>query len=250
MGMVMTKHAFGYIPDPIDLRDHPFVRAARVARPDHVDLRKSGGIVFDQGQLGSCVLNAVVGSIADHQPGFIGSRLWAYYKTRVRMGTTHEDSGATARAALTTVHKLGLAPEPDWPYDPGKFTISPPHKANTDAKHEVIDGYERIGGGLDAMLDALAMGKDFVIGLALFDSFESDAVAANGQVPMPQHGEGGPYYHEVRGVGYAMKSRQLICRNSWSDQWGDHGDFYLPFDYAADPKLTLDVWSITHCAAA
>ena len=202
--------------------------------------------MFDQGQLGSCVWNAVAGMIADNQPSDeLLSRLWGYWKTRVYERTTHEDAGCTARGALKTLAKSGCAPESDWPYDVAKAFVQPNRKSYVDAKHQVVDSYERIPPGLDAMLDALAMGKDFIIGLALFGSFDSDQVARDGMVPMPSHGEGGPYYHEVRCVGYHSRGRVLICRNSWGNQWGDDGDFYLPFDYANSPDLVIDVWTVT-----
>jgi hypothetical protein len=31
-------------------------------------------------------------------------------------------------------------------------------------------------------------------------------------------------------VGYDLDKRQFICRNSWTDKWGDSGHFYLAFD--------------------
>lgn len=31
-------------------------------------------------------------------------------------------------------------------------------------------------------------------------------------------------------VGYDLDKRVFICRNSWTDKWGDNGHFYLSFD--------------------
>lgn len=31
-------------------------------------------------------------------------------------------------------------------------------------------------------------------------------------------------------VGYDLDKRVFICRNSWTDKWGDSGHFYLSFD--------------------
>lgn len=42
--------------------------------------------------------------------------------------------------------------------------------------------------------------------------------------------EGGSSGHAYCLVGYDLTRRVAIARNSWTDQWGDHGHFYIPED--------------------
>eukprot|EP00439_Symbiodinium_sp_Y106_P036647 s2898_g4.t1 len=39
-------------------------------------------------------------------------------------------------------------------------------------------------------------------------------------------------------------SECFIVRNSWGDQWGDKGYFYMPYAYICNPDLANDFWSI------
>jgi len=46
--------------------------------------------------------------------------------------------------------------------------------------------------------------------------------------------------HSVLVVGYVDKDACLIVRNSWGPEWGDHGYFYMPYEYLT--KYTFDYW--------
>ena len=232
--------------DPLDLHYEKVVAPSQ--RPDHVDLERKGEPIWDQGQLGSCWWNACAAEINDVQPEFFTSRLWGYYKSRVKMHTTHEDSGTASRPALSVLLHMGAAPETDWPYEIDRFASPPPHKANVDAKAEVIEAYRRLS-GLDAMLDCLAAGRTFMLGVLLYDEFESNEVAHSGMVPMPAHGSNIVGGHEIQAKGYDAVKKLLKCRNSWAADWGDRGYFYLPFDYVSNAKLTLDAYVLDHCHA-
>lgn len=230
--------------DRYDGRDLHF--SAAVALPDHVDQRQASDRILDQGQLGSCVLNARSAMIEGKQPGFWDSRLAGYYWTRVLEHSTRTDAGCEPRDALKSLTKTGAAPEKDWPYLISKFRQRPPAKAYADAKKDVAWKYERLA-GLDAVLAAFAAGHDVLFGLRLYPEFESDAVARTGKVPMPSSGEAEIGGHAMRGRGYTSRngSRLIIVQNSWGAGWGDHGFCYLPFDYVADPRLCSDAWILT-----
>lgn len=234
--------------DRFDARDYRF--SGSVALPDSVDQRKSADRILDQGQLGSCVLNARSAMIEDKQPGFWDSRLAGYYWARVLEHSTHEDAGCEPRDALKVLTKYGTAPESDWPYDISKFTHQPPRQTYKDAHTNEGWRYERLV-GLDAILAAFAAGHDVLFGFRLYPEFESDEVARTGKVPMPRSGEGEIGGHGMRGRGYTSRtgSKLIIVQNSWGE-WGDHGYAYFPFDYVADPKLCSDAWILTKAPAA
>src|SRR2546430_14184641 len=63
-------------------------------------------------------------------------------------------------------------------------------------------------------------GYPFVFGFTVYESFETNAVARTGHVPMPASGEHVLGGHAVCTVGYDIKRRWFICRNSWGTSWG------------------------------
>src|SRR5450756_493078 len=84
------KSGYGWVPDLPDHRDimYSAVRKIPVKLPTSVDLRPTCSKVEDQGQLGSCTGNALVGALEflekkDKVPYIELSRLFVYYNERV-----------------------------------------------------------------------------------------------------------------------------------------------------------------------
>jgi len=94
------------------------------------------------------------------------------------------------------------------------------------------------------MQGCLASGYPFVFGFTVYESFESDMVARTGHAPMPASGEHVLGGHAVCAVGYNIKRRWFICRNSWGTSWGMRGYFTIPFAYLTDSDLCADFWTI------
>lgn len=245
------RKAYGALPDEFDPNDFRYQKVvAPSKRPDHVDLAPKGTVpIYDQGSLGSCMWWTVRENIEHQQPDFNPSVLWGYYKTRVKLHTTHEDSGSSSRSTLSVLLHEGCAPEADWPYDVSKFTKQPNRKSYKDAKKEVIGGYTRLR-TLDEILDAMAAGNVVMLGYALCEEFEQYDVANTGMVPMPKTGIIG--YHEMTGDGYKIGAQYegggiLKVRNHWAADFGDEGWVYIPFAYQKEPKLALDAYVLNDC---
>jgi C1A family cysteine protease len=238
----MNVQWYGWRPDKADARDFMY-RQKVTARPRSVDLRPSLPPCWDQGQLGSCTAFALTGAVAFLHQGFEGSQLWLYYKERVIEHTVKQDAGAEIRDGIKVLAKAGLPPEAAWPYDISKFAKRPPTSSNKAAKQDLISEYRRLS-GLGDYLDCLAAGSPFVIGITVYESFESDAVARSGEVPMPRAGEPQVGGHAICVVGYRPDGH-FIVRNSWNTDWGDNGHFYLPPEYLANSNLAGDAWAIT-----
>jgi C1A family cysteine protease len=243
--------------EPRDLRDYHFmsVRYKRpIELPKEVDLRARLSPVVDQGLLGSCTANAIVSGLREYlllqaaaAAGFQPlSRLFLYWHERELEGHVGEDSGAFIRDGMKTLQQTGVCPETDYPYRIDHFTDKPTAQAEKDAAAYRIGEYHRVA-DLDALRAAVAEGQPVVIGLQLFESFESDEVAATGKVPMPRKTQerllGG---HAMLAVGYKDLARgqgHVIVRNSWGEQWGDRGYCYIPYRMFRDPQLVLDMWT-------
>jgi len=249
-----SKH-YGWVPDLPDHRDRLYTAplGAPVALPKNVDLRPHcPKTVYDQGQLGSCTANAIAGAfefdfIKQKKTDFMPSRLFIYYNERAIEGTINEDSGAAIRDGIKSVHKQGVCKESTWPYsdaDPGPFQQKPPNTAYAEAHDQRSLSYARIPRSLRSMKTRLASGFPFVFGFTVYESFESQAVASTGIVPMPAANEEILGGHAVLAVGYDEVSQRFIVRNSWGPGWGDKGYFTMPYAYLLDENLSDDFWVI------
>jgi len=225
--------------------------------PTVVDLRSKLPPCYDQGQLGSCTANALVGAYQYLTPEFMGSRLFLYYNERLIEGTVNYDSGAYIHDGVSSLQQKGLCPETDWPYTVSKFTQKPPTSAYTDAlKHKVVTAYN-VTQTVSAMKALLVAGHPFVIGITVYSSFETYTALSSGLVPMPPVNRkdsvlGG---HAVLVVGYndsiqcpGAPPGAWIFRNSWGSANGSAGGYgvsgygFLPYNYLINTGLCSDCW--------
>ena len=247
-----SVRGYGWTPDLPDQRDRIYSAPQRVlgALPPSVDLRSACPPVVDQGELGSCTANAIAGALQFDQMKqklddvFPPSRLFIYYNERVIEHTVNEDAGAMIRDGIKSVAKDGAPHETLWPYIIAKFTTKPSAAAYKDAlKHRAVL-YQRLTQTLDQLKGCLAAGYPFVFGFSVYESFETQAVAKTGKVPMPKSKEKQLGGHAVLAVGYDDASKRFIVRNSWGTGWGLQGYFTMPYDYLTDGNLADDFWTI------
>lgn len=247
-----TRHGgFGWVRDLPDSRD--FMYSAPLPHlgklPPKVDLRDQCPAVYDQGQLGSCTANGIGAAIEFDQrkqgrKEFVPSRLFIYYNERVIEGHVNEDSGAQIRDGIKAVAKLGAPPETMWPYDIAKFTKKPGAPVYAEAKKDLVKTYARVPQLQSQMQGCLADGFPFVFGFTVYESFESDAVARTGIVPMPALTEQVLGGHCVVAVGYDNAGRHFIVRNSWGVKWGLQGYCMMPYEYLLNPQYASDFWTV------
>lgn len=242
---------YGWLPDLPDHRDFLYSAVApfRAVLPQKVDLRRKCSAIENQGNLGSCTANALVGAlefleIKDGAKFVDLSRLFVYYNERVIEGTVNQDSGAYIRDGIKSLAKLGVCPEQEWPYRISDFTKKPTAKCYKDAIRHRITSYHRIT-TIDEMRNCLADGFPFVFGFTVYTAFESQAVAKSGVVTMPGPKERVLGGHAVVAVGYDDGQKRFWVRNSWDTDWGQNGYFTMPYDYL-DPQSNLadDFWTI------
>lgn len=242
-----ASRRYTWRPDLPDVRDHIY-QAPLAPLPEHVDLRPGCSPVEDQGNLGSCTAQAIVGALEyldrrdDHR--YVNrSRLMLYYEERKREGTLDIDSGAMIRTGVKAATKVGVCAETLWPYRISRYREAPSKAAYADADKRRIAEYQRIT-SLSAMRGALAAGFPVVFGFSVYESFESARVEATGLVPMPRGGEALLGGHAVLAVGYDDPSKRVIFRNSYGPRWGMAGYGTLPYAYVTDRNLSDDFWCV------
>ncbi len=255
-------YRLGWIPDVPDIRDIPFKTLFKIptSLPEKTDIRSGCSAIEDQGALGSCTAQALVGALEFLQLRAIRegmdceyadlSRLFVYYNTREAMGTVHEDSGAMLRTGIKELKRRGSCRESLWPYIISKFTRKPSPPCYEEAMQHQVTGYQRLS-SLHEMKTCLAMGLPFVFGFAVYEHVTSDAVARSGRIRMPKPSERMLGGHAVMAVGYNDSNGHFAFRNSWGAGWGKSGYGELPYGYLDSRELSDDFWSIqsteSHC---
>jgi C1A family cysteine protease len=278
------SYRLGWIPDVPDRRDISFRAVFRlpVKLPPRADLRAGCSPVEQQGNLGSCTAQALVGALeflelqaqgagrrspgasqksqvecqksleknlrlatCDQRPSRFRdlSRLFVYYNERAAMGTVREDSGAMLRTGIKVLKKQGVCREVLWPYLIAKFAVKPKPACYREAARHQVTAYQRLE-TLNEMKACLAMGLPFVFGFAVYEHVMSAAVRRSGKIRLPKPRERMLGGHAVLAVGYRDKTRALIFRNSWGAEWGRAGYGEMPYAYLEDRNLSDDFWCI------
>ena len=231
----------------------------------NVDLRRYVHHVYDQGNLGSCTANAVcaaygfdlkkqsqaphtLAAVLSHRnySYFDSSRLFLYYNTRKIENKVLEDSGASIRDTIKSLKRDGVCEETFWPYRTDKFAQAPPPNAYLSAKGNVASKYESLHQDIDQFRACLKENCPFVFGFEVFKSFSCYANCHYGEMPMPTPNDSAEGRHAVMAVGYDDKRKRFIVLNSWGENWGDKGYFYMPYDFIKDPALCFSFWKITY----
>lgn len=215
--------------------------------------------VVNQYSLGSCVGNATGAALKHAQiiqklpDVFFPSRLFIYYNARMTEGTTSEDNGCCIRNAMKVVAHLGAPPEELWPYDLDKWDKCPAKGAYWEArKHLAVDYYRVNWSELDEIKQCLAGGHGIVFGFQVPEHFESKEVERSGVLHMPGKNEkfrGGHAvycldYHDEAIFPSWSKPGGVLVQNSWGEEWGVGGRFWMPYDYITSPTLSDDFWTI------
>lgn len=242
------KRKYAWIPDLPDKRDFLYSSIKKpVELPDSVDLRDLCPPVEDQGELGSCTAQALVGNLEflELKTGDCSltnlSRLFVYYNERELEGTVGQDAGAMLRDGIKVLNKHGVCPEYLWPYLIDRFDKKPSLECYSAAEKRKIISYHRLY-TLGDMLQCLAEGYPFVFGFTVYDGFESEEVRRTGRLEMPGSRERSLGGHAVMAVGYDNLNDRLLVRNSWGSDWGMAGYFTMPFDYVE--FMAEDFWTV------
>ena len=226
----------GFIPpdgsDPCPV----LVRTSDTGLPDQVDLTPYCSDVEDQGSVGSCTANAIVGALEYLQiragaPVTQLSRLYVYYNARRFSDQLDEDCGATMAHAMASLLGFGACPEPLWPYDRDRWKMRPSEDSYNNAIHFPGLHYANIQKGIDLKY-ALASGLPIIFGMLVPDHLLMVEGRETGEMRPPSDGnwEAPAGGHAMLIVGYSDAKNAWLVRNSWGAGWGINGHVWIDYE--------------------
>ena len=215
--------------------------------PQQVDLRQYCSPVEDQGQLGSCTANAIVGMLEwlENKNRDVNnvrlSRLFVYYNERNIEGQVNEDAGAFIHDGIGSLATNGICEEQTWPYNESMIAVKPSPVAYSQALSRRYHTYHQLSGKA-GLIGCLAEGYPFVFGVPVQESTFCSEYLPGAMVPMITGNERDLGGHAMCCVGYDMQKDVFIVRNSWGPDWGDKGYCYFPIDYIT--YFGDDFWTV------
>lgn len=213
------------------------------------DLTNLLGPTLDQKDIGSCVAHGVHTGYNTIYRKLTGedielSRLQIYYDARVKIGMARVDSGSQIVDAVSNMQKIGGAKEKLWPYKTRNFRTKPTTKVYRDAKNQiVIRAYKVDNTDGKSIRLALTNGYPVIVGSLVYSGINK-ITKDRYILEMPRRGERPLGGHCYVLSGHNDSKRLYRGRNSWSEDWGLDGDFYLPYDYIHSGRITEDCWVI------
>lgn len=205
--------------------------------------------VLDQGNIGSCVAHGTSEAwsyaLNKNTNKFLQlSRLQIYYDARVKIGTQNSDSGCQIVDAVNNLMRLGGAEETLWPYKTVNYRIKPAASIYTNAKkHTVVQAFKVDNTDSKSIRLALTNGYPVIVGSLVYNGIMG-LNKKNYTLPYPKTGERPIGGHCYLITGHDEATQLFRGRNSWSTDWGNKGDFLLPYKYIHNGRITEDCWVI------
>jgi C1A family cysteine protease len=213
--------------------------------------------VRDQGNLGSCVSFAWITALEYlhkmlYRRNIEFSQLYTYKMGRDNaFGTGYQgDTGLWLKHGIASLVRQGAVESHRYPYDISIFDEYPPAHLHTYADDFRAVKYFRldypnvpIEERLQRVNKYLASKWPVAAGFYCFETLDSQHTNDTGEVPYPSANESVIGGHAIFLYGYDVNKEitnpydgsvtkgAWKFRNSWSYDWGDSGDGWLPFDY-------------------
>lgn len=211
---------------------------------------------YDQGDLGSCVLNATVGAmnillaVEKNQTAML-SRLFLYWLCREIMGSTTQDSGTYTHLAVERVGNIGVCSEAMWGYSDTNMYLAPSPECYPEASDNKASAWYSIGAtGADRLTQleaAIRSNHPVIYGSPVSSAIQNYQAGDVLTIPDANDLIGG---HSTcfTGVRYINGQRVWRIRNSWGTSYGDNGHFLIDDAWAGWDQLD-DLWVPTRVPA-
>lgn len=214
-----------------------------------------GGVpVFDQKQLGACVLNSSTRAMAvalsiEQQRVVLLSRLFAYWLCSKSMGTVGQDTGTYVHLAVERYGSIGVCEESLWPYTDDVGTFFQPPPGALEAVLEGADNRPKAWAKIDesdaqtklAQMElAIRADHTVVFGTPVSVAIQQYQALQILTKPDPNGIIGG---HSMLVTGVRTMNGQRVWRvaNSWGASYGDNGYLLLDDSWAGDQDFA-DLW--------
>ena len=204
--------------------------------------------ILDQSTLGSCVAHsAYVLFYIESKKKINLSRLHLYFCSRALDNfSLTQDTGVTIRGCMKAIKNYKLCDEKRWGYVLSNFAKLPPADAFVQTYNLTQFTYTFLPQVLETILNCLSNGHPIMLGIYLYNSFETSVVDKYGVVPIPNPQKekllGG---HAISLVGFDVPRKYFKFQNSWGTAWGDKGYGYIPFDYILNKTLASDLVTVS-----
>lgn len=240
------QHRYPVVPSLPDHRDYVYAAPAPMALPPSGDLGDAlMPPVFDRGRQGSCTSNSMCSGAEylenkrDGAANTVLSRAFLYLRERQAEHDTG-DSGAQIRTGLDVLLHKGVCLDATMPYHDTVLPKSAPRKATSEATKHKISWYGQLP-SLEAIKGALNDAQPVICGFTAFQGLER--LPASNILPMPAPNEQPLGGHAVLVRGWDDARQLFRIRNSWGTGYGLAGDFFMPYQFAANPQYCFEFWT-------
>jgi len=256
-GIRVTRN-FGWIEDPLDVRDVPFSASPFSSAPatdsNIIDTAPYFKDISNQFSLPACVANACADmmeaatvldkvnagmALADARAATPDlSRMFIWWNARNEMDPSqanNPNSGTFNRLAMDVLARFGVCTEARWPYAALKATTRPSRMSYREAFPHMFSAFYSIDGDgdsrLQSVIQALNMKHNVLFGTALANSFMQ--YAGGSVIHRPGTFNSIVGRHAMVICGWDPGRQAFKVRNSWSQGWGEAGYCWLHTDYIA-----------------
>lgn len=251
----MTEIFLGCEPDQPDNRDFQLINS-RVGKllavppslPAFGTLAPWGGPIKSQGPIGSCVgtgcsraMETVIRGI-DESSRIVLSALDLYRRMRIEGGTFPADTGGQARDALKVLCNQGIPTEEEWPYDIRRMNDEPGPDVDGWALQRRLAAYYAVdmSNPIDGIRAAITDRSPLVMSWPVYGGLLGPRLSPGAVLLDPGSDPfiGG---HLTQIEGYDDASQLVLIANSWSESWGNHGRFYMPYEMV---QKSWGIWAL------
>jgi hypothetical protein len=201
--------------------------------------------ILNQGNVGSCVAHSIDGycrSITEEKQSNKYQLFSSGFRYGMRNITDYQGEGMEPREALESAKDFGSVPYVNFPYNESYWLVKNRIDQYKDELLKIADPYKitaycRLYTESDVKNALMQLGL-ITVCIPIYESFYN--TGSDGMVPTPNIiDENLCGSHEVSQYGW-RKDRRDAYLNSWGNEWGDNGRFYLASDYPI-----IEKWSIS-----